>query len=338
MSRHRLSGFLLAAIEDESLPATEQQVASAIGLQRATMERVLTLDRLMLSAVERLTEAGLPHRLLKGCAHAHLLYPDPSLRPYVDVDILVPSESFASAVAALETVGVTRVLPELRADFDRRFGKGATLRAPHGGAVDLHRTFVAGPFAMWIDASSLFDHFVSLTVGDMEVLALATEERCLHACFHAAVSDLEPALISLRDVVQAASAPALDLDRLLRIGGQWRALSVIAKAVTTAWSSLEPEGEPPLARWARSFEPSAKERRVLRAYEATQHRWAHQAVAGIRAVSGVRSRIAYATAIVAPSRRAMAWRGRSAEHRLGRVQNPLVGDPQADETGDPPTQ
>ena len=313
VARHRLSGLLVDALEDGSLPASRSQIASAMALLREAMSRVLDLDRLAMAVVKHLAEAGIPHRVLKGCAHAHLLYPDPSLRPYVDVDLLVPGERFGSAVATLESLGITRPHPELRPGFDRRFGKGATLRTPNGEAVDLHRTFVAGPYAMWIDAGSLFDQAEPLKVGGSTLFTLAAEERCLHACFHAALSDLEPALISLRDVVQAACDSTLDVDRLLHIGEQWRAHAVIAKAIDLAWSALEPEAEPPLALWARSFEPTAKDVRVLRAYQAREHRWAHQAVAGIRAVRGIRPKAAYATAIVLPSRRAMAERGNRAE-------------------------
>ena len=46
---------------------------------------------MLLRALEVLAAAGIPSRVLKGVALAHTAYPQPELRVFGDVDLLVPS-------------------------------------------------------------------------------------------------------------------------------------------------------------------------------------------------------------------------------------------------------
>ena len=100
---------------------------------------------------EALEKAGIAHRVLKGHAWAHTVYPDPSWRAFGDVDLLVGTDDSDRAVEVLESTGVRRTLPEVRPGFDRRFGKDATLLSASGREVDLHRLLVAGPYGLWVD-------------------------------------------------------------------------------------------------------------------------------------------------------------------------------------------
>ncbi|MBA3621797.1 MAG: hypothetical protein H0W51_05695 [Euzebyales bacterium] len=56
----------------------------------------------------------------------------------------------------LGNCGYRRSWPQLRPGFDRRFGKGAPLRRDEGWELDLHRTFVMGPFGLTVDLDGLF--------------------------------------------------------------------------------------------------------------------------------------------------------------------------------------
>jgi hypothetical protein len=77
-------------------------------------------------AVEQLTDAGVPTILLKGIHTGPAFFPEPGCRPSSDVDLAVPEERWAQAVAALERAGY-RV--EARQGRMRR----AELRPPHEG-------------------------------------------------------------------------------------------------------------------------------------------------------------------------------------------------------------
>ena len=326
----RLSGLLVSAIQDGAFPATPEQAGEAQVLQVTIMSRVLLLDRLLLRVVSALRDSGIEFRLLKGCAHAHLLYSDPSLRPYVDVDLLVRGEQFAEAVTTLGALGIQRPEPELRPGFDRRFGKGATLRTELGDGIDLHRTFVDGPFAVMIDFNELFVRSEFVNVGGVALPTLAREERVLHACFHAAVSDKVPGLMALRDVVQGCCDPNLDIRALHHIARKFQAPAVVAKAVRSSFDRLAPHFENELVAWSRGYEPSKREAWILRSYEASDRRWAHQAIAALRVVPGVGGKLAYTRAVVLPTRSALTARGRTSRGRLMNASKGLRGEDQRD--------
>ncbi len=317
--RERLSGLFVDALDNGHFPATPEQQQQAHALHVAMMTRVLLLDRLLLRVAGALRDADIEFRLLKGCAHAHLLYPDPSLRPYVDVDLLVRGAHFAKAVEVFGAHGINRPEPELRPGFDRRFGKGATLRTAQGDGIDLHRTFVDGPFAVMNDPDELFATVEFIEVGGFTLPTLGREERLLHACFHAAVSDRVPGLMALRDVVQASCDPALDVPRFRELAQRWNASAVVAKAVRTSFNRLAPDINGDLVAWSRAYQPGRREARIMRSYEANERRWARQAVAAVREVPGMGAKLAYARAVVMPTRQAMLARGRTRGSRLIRV-------------------
>lgn len=311
VAQHRLSGLLLEAIGRGALIASDSQAMQAAAVHRRSMAWVLLLDRKLLEVAGRLRVSGIEFRLLKGCAHAHLLYPDPSLRPYVDIDLLVRGSDFAAAVDTLRAIDISRQVPELRPGYDRRFGKGATLRTAEGFAVDLHRTFVAGPFAMTIDADRLFETVEFVAVGGDALPALAREERFLHACFNATVSDRDPTFIALRDVAAAALDTELDFDRAVELARRWGAGLVVATALRTSWAELglRSVGQP--VAWTQSYRDTARERRVLQAYKEPDRRWRSQALAALPEIAGLGSKIAYLRATLLPSKEARQARGRS---------------------------
>ena len=53
-------------------------------------------------------------------------------------------------------MGGQRDQPPARPGFDRRFGKSFTYLMPGGVEVDVHRTFVMGPFGLTIELDDLW--------------------------------------------------------------------------------------------------------------------------------------------------------------------------------------
>ena len=110
----RITGLLVRAILDGALPATSEQTEEAGLAHRASMVAALALEATLVGAAALLEGAGIDHRVLKGTGVAHLDYPDPALRSFGDVDLLVRSSQFDDAVEVLVAVGHRRKFPEPR--------------------------------------------------------------------------------------------------------------------------------------------------------------------------------------------------------------------------------
>ncbi|MGH9064152.1 MAG: nucleotidyltransferase family protein [Acidimicrobiales bacterium] len=311
--RQRVTGLLAAAVADGALPVTGGQDAEVRAAHVEAMARDLVLERLLLGVVATLDQAGLDHRVLKGPAVAHLDFPDPALRSFIDADVLVRSEQWDGAVAALVAAGHERQYPEPRPGWDRRFTKGTVLRTPSEHEIDLHRTFVSGPFGLTIDLDDMWRRHSVLSLGGRELRALALEERFLQACFSAAVSDVPPRVAPLRDVAQLGLSGHLDLDRLRRTTAAWGVEAVVHRAVELSWGAmgLGPLGRPErrgLAGWAGSLRPTRAQARALRAYTSPGDRYMSETLGALWAIRGAREKVAYVRALAFPDRSFVAPR------------------------------
>jgi Uncharacterised nucleotidyltransferase len=313
--RNRVTGLLHAAADDGALPATPEQVGEARTLHRSVQVRVLGLERELPAVVRTLDTAGVESRVLKGCAVARLDYRDPGLRSFVDLDVLVRSRDVDRAVAALAAVGFARTLAEPRPGFDRRFDKGMTLIPPAGYELDLHRTFVLGPWGVVIDLEQLWDEGVELPIGVHTVRALSRPNRFLHACYHAALGDWPLRLASLRDVAEIADR--LDGAATVRgIAESWSAEAVVAAAVADSRRLLGTDADDDLTTWSRRYVPSRRDESWLALHTRPDKTFAAQALATVRALPRWPDRVAYVRALLLPDRSYTAGRHGSAWSRL----------------------
>lgn len=318
----RLTGLLMQALGDGALAARPGQVAQAEQAHRAEMAWALLIEGLLLDLASRFSVARICFRVLKGTTTAHLDYPAPELRSFGDVDLLVRSEQFDAAVAVLLAAGYRRRFPEPRPGFDRRFSKGTSFVTSDGKEIDLHRTFVMGPFGLTIKLDDLWARSSSYRLGGVVLHGLAREERFLNACFHAALGDLPARLVALRDEAQLLLSGRLDLHLVRALAASWRADVVVARAVQLAWQAFELDPPTtPLSAWAWRYRPEADERRALAVYTDSRGGYAARSVAGLRAVPGVRGKAAYLRALAFPERDYVAprYRGQIDRWRNGAV-------------------
>lgn len=296
----RIPGFLAAAIADGRFAATPAQDRQSREQHVTSVSLVLLLEGMLLQVADSLERSGTPYRVLKGSAYAHLAYPDPSLRSYGDVDLLVRSEDFDRVGSALASLGATRRFPEPRPGFDRRFSKGASFVLPSGLELDLHRTFVSGPFGLTIELSDLFSTAEEFDVGSRRLPALAPEERFVHACFHAMLGSATPRLLALRDVAQCMLGESLDVQKILAMASAWQCEIVVASAIDATWSTFRLADHVHLSRWAASFEPRQDQIRRLECYTGERRTYGGQSIAAVRAVPTVREKIAFLRALALP--------------------------------------
>jgi Uncharacterised nucleotidyltransferase len=310
---HRVLGLLRSSVDSGALPVTAEQRAEARNAHRARLLRVLSLEQQLVSVTSLLTKAGVATRVLKGSAYAHLDYPDPALRSFIDLDLLFRPEDIATAVRVLESAGLNRILAEPRPGFDRRFDKGTTLRGPDF-EIDLHRTFVLGPWGIRLDLDALWASAEPFTIGGHTLHALSAPNRFLHACYHAALGDWPLRLGSLRDVAELhpKNEPAM-----IAIATKWGVQAVVAAAVadSTRLLGLPRTGE--LRTWAAAYVPTRREERWLNLHTQDNKTFAAQAIATLPVLPGLRNKAAYVRALLLPDSSYTADRHRSTLSRIG---------------------
>jgi hypothetical protein len=258
------------------------------------------------------------YRVLKGPAVAHLDYPDPAQRAFGDVDVLVASSAYDDAMGVLRDLGAQRRFTEVRPGFDRRWGKGACVVAADGTQIDVHRTFVAGPFGLTIDLDELLLMPEWVEIGGDIFPALDRESRFIHACFHAALGDRVARLVALRDVAQMIILGDLDRDLVMARVHRWRAEAVVARAVRLTWARLRLAPNP-WSAWAAGHQADRFQTKALRSYTSESRSYATQAVAGLAAVRSVPEKVAYMHALLVAEPEHLAARDRTYRRRFERA-------------------
>jgi hypothetical protein len=311
----RLTGLACAAVASGAMVLDPDDEADLAAMDLELQQRAVRAERLTLQLVERLRELHVPCRVLKGPTVAHRSYGDPALRPFRDVDLLVPSSALDRVVGALLADGATRPVPEVRHGFDRRFAKSVTLRHPDEVEIDLHRTLCPGPLAHLVPEADLWEAADEVAiVPGRAVPAFPADLSFLHACLHAATGG-GIGWLALRDIT--AVAPGADLERCAATARRWRATAAVARGVAMAAErSLLPDE---LSAWGAALQPTEDEQRVAEVYRVRAGTSRRQLVAALRYVGGPRAKVAYAAALLFPSGEHRRARGITTRSLLARV-------------------
>jgi hypothetical protein len=316
--RERLSGLAAAAHRAGDLPLPDEaDVASLRDAHRDAMLTSLRLERLLLETVQLLEDAGVEPVVIKGPSIAHRRYDDPSMRPFGDIDLLVPPAQLDHAFATLTAAGHQRRYPQPRPGFDQRFGKGAAFVVGDGLELDVHRTFAAGPFGMTVDVADAHRSTATFAVGGRTLRSLGDAATLVSLSMHAVLGTRLPRLLNLRDVAQVASQ--IDVDEAIARARRWRVDAAGALAARHAAERFALAADAPLVAWAAGHVGDASQRRALRAYTTPQRSYARQAIAALPAVRGTRNRAAYLRAMVLPDRSYVAGRDGSRGRRWLRM-------------------
>ncbi len=297
--RQRIGGALHAAVKDAVFPCTSPQGEELQALAWRAVKRDLAVEARLVQTYDLLRQGGISHRFLKGITTAARVYPSRQLRSYCDVDVLVEGPSFEAAVGLLEASGGERRYPEARPGFDKRFSKGTSFWMPDGISVDLHRTFVLGPYGFTVDLAGVFSRSDSVTVAGRPIPCLEILDAAVHACLHAALGDWPPRLAPMRDVVQFVSDDRIETGALLERAGQWRCLAVVARALALAQVAYG-LADPALVRWSEGYRPERWEDRAIALY-GEGHTYRRQAMGAVRFVPGGRAKLAYVRDLAFPT-------------------------------------
>lgn len=183
--RHRVTPWLYAALSADQANAPPPEQLSL--LQAITVERTVRTLAQYASLATLLAELGdraIDTVVLKGPAIADRYYPDPALRPYGDVDLLLHSEDVAVAADLL-----------LDAGYEEKIGGHDPLHPQHGVfqrmffhparqlVVELHVDhFQVGLRPVGID--DLWTRSVEVSFEGMQTRALEPNDLFVYLCVH----------------------------------------------------------------------------------------------------------------------------------------------------------
>lgn len=256
-----LSGTWPATLDqaERLFDGEEAMVAQMLMVERATLEVAALLDSL--------GPHGIDFRVLKGPAHAQILWGRPELRAWGDLDILVPDSRVGVVADALVgELGARWHDPEPIRDSVIRFAKSLTFTLPSGVEVDLHRKVVRGPFGEAVRADDLWARAREISVANGTMNAMSAEAMLIQSCFHALSRDPFQ-LVRLRDIAEGCRQDStIDSDRLIALARRWDCEAVVASGVSRAVDLLGLEPGSDLTRWAESHSGSAKQRRWMGYY------------------------------------------------------------------------
>jgi hypothetical protein len=166
---------------EEALAGAKDRLVGRAGLS-------LMIRRQIREIAAEFKAAGVPVAVLKGADFADHLYPDPSLRPFTDLDLLVPEQAVAEAEKAISRLGY--VPCEASMKYRSGYGERSWIRSDrHEGTVEIHWNLVNSPTirrgvgVAWEDLA-----FAGGSEADDGISRPTAPARLLIAAVHAAAS------------------------------------------------------------------------------------------------------------------------------------------------------
>ena len=245
---HRVTGFVIRALECDRLrlPRRERELLARRGAIQLVHSGALRQE---LAVVEpALREAcGAPPVCVKGPAVADTLYSDNRLRPFSDLDLVVPEGALERGAAALRARGYEEV-EEFHPAFARRHGHDRHMRKRIGIRtvdVELHWRVGDDPTCSALNHPFLASS-TCVTIGGTEVHTPPPAEQLVCLSAHL-LSDRTKRLIWVQDLALAAeSASATSWRRAFELADQLGLLWVVHRALDYAARHLGLERERPL--------------------------------------------------------------------------------------------
>jgi Uncharacterised nucleotidyltransferase len=196
--------------------------------RRNTAVHNLRLRHELGKAIEILRQAGIPVLALKGAVLAHTAYPDPSLRPMSDLDLLVQPEKREKALLALQQVGFE--FPDFalatRRDHCLRLGPEEEYAPPQrlrGTAVllEVHTQLECSEPILPAPTPEFWSRSISVDLNGLTVRTLCPEDFLFHLCLHQ----------SRRHRFEKGLLPMVDLKLLIDSHPDWDWTGMAARSV-----------------------------------------------------------------------------------------------------------
>jgi hypothetical protein len=255
-------------------PAARRRLTEDLATSRA---RHLLMSRELAGVLCHGAAAGLEIIVLKGPVLAEQVYPDPALRPFSDLDLLVRAADRFRMDAALRDLGHRRVADEHSWDFDVAYDGATLYETPGGVRIDLHWALLTEPRFVWnAGEAEVWERSVPVTVAGTATRGLGREDLVLYLAAHLAVHHTLSGLLRYHDLarVLGREADALDWAALLARAARWRVRRALFFALLGACARFEAPVPPaildelrprgPRARLLAALVHSGDDRRLVR--------------------------------------------------------------------------
>jgi hypothetical protein len=224
---HKIAGYLVSAVERGQIRLSGElrgRLARTAAIQVAHSQALRHELAAIEPAVARACAA--PPVCIKGPAVADRLYPDARLRPFADLDLLVPRHTVGRAARALRDRGYEPV-HEFRPGFGERYGHDVHLARQIGRRtldVELHWRVGDDPACTVLDHARLWPGS-RLELGGGSVAVAALPQQILSLAAHL-LSDRAKRLMWVQDLALAGRR-AEESD--------WRQSFELARELGLAW-------------------------------------------------------------------------------------------------------
>jgi hypothetical protein len=204
---HRVAALVTARLDAagivDRLPDPIRARLDDVRCQAA--QRAAAAQRTLRELAEALKNRNVPFLLIKGSILAEQVYRDPLIRPFYDVDVIVPDAALPAAEAVLESWRYRREGPwrllgrrpeppiavEVAESIARRFYlrrfhnlSFAPARGDERRPVELHWTIVPRG-RLRVRAEQLWTRTRAVQVAGIELRTLDAEATLIHLCVHA---------------------------------------------------------------------------------------------------------------------------------------------------------
>jgi hypothetical protein len=249
----RLAPLLRAVLRSLPLPVPilDRLRAAWVAARRQHLSGLQQLSDVVL-AFESEGVAVIP---LKGPVLAEALYPDPGLRPFTDLDLLIRRDDLPRALAILTTLGYRHLGAGRPLAHELAYAGAAAFVGPAGSGgdlpLDLHWELVDHPGAGRggaMDPREIWERAVRVETGGRPMLSLCPEDLLIYLALHLALHHALAGLAWQLDLALFLRryGAALDWDGVAERARRWRAAGALYFALRQVEGRLGASAPPAL--------------------------------------------------------------------------------------------
>ena len=199
----------------------------------ASLTRVQALEKIL----RAFQAQNIPVIALKGIHLAEAVYADSTVRPMVDVDLLVHPAHLDAAAHILTRIGY-QPSRQFWIEHEMRFSHEMPVFLKSGfPPVELHWTLLEPVLPFKIDLDEIWQRSVPVTIAGIPILGLSAEDLLLHLCVHASTQHrFRGALRTTYDIALTilCGEECIDWQVFVQRAQQWKAAKAAHLMLTLA--------------------------------------------------------------------------------------------------------